>query len=615
LQKACKYHFKTRALIVSGLLIRRGILLIGCCMACCCLEAQYYLAGTTVDSSGKPLAFVKIRLHSTGILYESGGPGAFGIPSPVKKDSVTCFLHGYDTLRSALIAGANNVLTLSLNRQNQIEAIETNGLSSQTKNLLRDPQYTKQAWGESYNEVIENGFVNTPEFPTTAFSPNGNNASYSNIRRFINNKVEVTPDAVRLEEMLNYFSLSVAKAPPKGRLFNLETRISDCPWKSTSKLLFVNARAATLELDKVPPANLVFLIDNSGSMDMPNRLPLLKSAFKMLARNLRDTDRVSIVTYGGNAGIMLPPTSGREKDKIIREINGIMPGGATPGSNGIQMAYDLAINTSIPNGNNRVILATDGDFNVGITEENALINLIEQYRHTGVFLTCLGVGMGNYKDSKIEVLAKHGNGNFAYLDKETEAEKVLVKELTQNLYAVASDVTMHIDLDPAFIRQYRLIGYDNRREAVKDSTSKLFGSEIGSGYSMVSIFEIEPADTSFGGLQKLVGENIGKLRVECIDTKTGKTANTPAEPVIFNYQPFSSLDPGLRFAAALTMFGSILRKSPFTPGIGFDQVKSIAAAAADNSDPLQLEFVELVEQAKQIYLPEKHKKWQKKKDE
>jgi Ca-activated chloride channel family protein len=573
------------------------------------------LAGTTVDSSGNPLPFVKIRLHSTGLMYESGGPGAFGIPSPVKKDSATCILHGYDTLRTILVSGSNNVLTLSLSRQNKIELIETNALSSLTKNLLNNPNYSKQAWGESYNEVIENGFVKTEEFPTTAFSPNGNNASYSNIRRFISNKVEVTPDAVRLEELLNYFSLSIASAPPKGRLFNIETKISDCPWRSSSKLLFVNAQAATLDLDKVPPANLVFLIDNSGSMDMPNRLPLLKSAFQMLARNLRDTDHVSIVTYGGTAGIMLPPTSGREKEKIIKVIKGIMPGGSTPGSNGIQMAYELAINTTIPNGNNRVILATDGDFNVGITEESELITLIEQYRHTGIFLTCLGVGMGNYKDSKIEVLAKHGNGNFAYLDKETEAEKVLVKELTQNLYAVASDVTMHVDLDPTYIRQYRLIGYDNRREAVKDSTSKLFGSEIGSGYSMVSIFEIEPADTSAVAIQNLMGQYIGKVRVDCIDTRTGKKANTPAEAVNFNYQPFSSVDPRLRFATGLTMFGSILRKSPFTTGLSFEQVQSIAAGSADNTDPLQLEFVQLVEQAKQIYFPEKRKKWQKKKDE
>lgn len=592
---ARQIHQKPRALLLVALAF------------CLPAGAQYYLSGTTVDSAGKPVPFVKLRLHSTGMLYESGGEGGFGIPSGFKKDTVICFAKGYDTIKTLLSAGNNTVL-MSLSRQNRPELVETNALSSLTKNLLKDPEYTRQNSGESYSEVIENGLVQTRDFPTTGFSPNGNNASYSNIRRFLNNQLAVPTDAVRTEELLNYFSLSVASPPAKDELFNIDTRISACPWNSARQLLFVSAQARTLELDKVPPANLVFLIDNSGSMDLPNRLPLLKSAFQMLVKNLRDTDMVSIVTYGGTAGIALTPTSGRQKDKISQVIQGIMPGGATPGSNGIQLAYELAINTSIPKGNNRVILATDGDFNVGITEEDQLIALIERYRHTGVFLTCLGVGMGNYKDSKIEVLAKHGNGNFAYLDKETEAEKVLVKELTQNLYAVASDVTMQVDFNPATIRQYRLLGYDNRREAVKDSTARLIGSEIGSGYSMVSVFEIEPTDTSAAGIAKLAGKNIGTVRIDCIDTKTGKKAMIPAWPVSFNYQPFAAADKKLRFATALTMFGTLVRNSPYATAMSFTQVLQIAGAAADKSDPLQAEFLQLAQAADTIYGGEKKKK-------
>lgn len=579
------------------------------------LNAQYYLAGTTSDSSNKPIPFVKMRLHSTGLMYESGGSGGFGIPSPNKKDSVTCVVAGYDTLRTLVNAGNTNLLILTLSRQNVINPIETNRLSSLTKNLLEDPTYKLQAFGESYSEVIENGFVKTTDFPTTGFSPDGSNASYSNIRRFINNELPVPPDAVRMEELLNYFSLSCASPPVNGQLFNVDTRVTDCPWNSGKKLLYVNAQAKTLELDKVPPANLVFLIDNSGSMDLPNRLPLLKSAFQMLVKNLRDIDRVAIVTYGGTAAIALPPTPGSQKDKINKAIREIVPGGATPGSFGIQLAYQLATTNKIARGNNRVILATDGDFNVGITEEKELETLIEQYKNTGVYLTCLGVGMGNYKDSKIEVLAKHGNGNFAYLDKETEAEKVLVKELTQNLYAVASDVTVHVDFNPSLVKQYRLIGYDNRKDAVKDSSSKLLGSEIGSGYSMVSVFEIEPADTSAAWLQKTIGLNIGSIRIDAIETKTGKKAGLPLQSIPFNYLPFNETDRRLRLATAITMFGTILRHSPFSANINFDQVMQIAGASIDNNDALQSEFVQLVQSADLIYFPDKKKKRIKKKED
>lgn len=561
------------------------------------------------------MPFVKIRLHSNNTLYQSGSSGGFGLPSARRQDSATCILEGYDTLTALLYSGRPNEVILTLNKRSWREETQINRLSSLTKNLLKDPSYKNLAFGESYSEVIENGFVNTAAFPSTGFSPNANNAAYSNIRRFINNQTQVPPDAVRMEEMVNYFSLSTAAPPRSGETFNVETNITDCPWNSKNLLLFVNAQAKTLDLENVPPANLVFLIDNSGSMDMPNRLPLLKSAFKMLVKNLRDTDRVAIVTYGGSAMIALPPTRGSQKDKIIKAIQEIVPGGATPGSNGIQLAYQLATTNPIPNGNNRVILATDGDFNVGITAEKELEELIETYRNSGVFLTCLGVGMGNYKDSKIEVLARHGNGNFAYLDKEQEAEKVLVKELTQNLYAVASDVTFHIDLNSKLIKQYRLIGYDNRKEAIKDSSSKLLGVEIGSGYSMVSIMEIEPADTSIQWRNSIATDIIGTVKINCANPKTGEPIFINPHPIPFNYTSFYQIDPRLRFATAITMFGSLLRRSPVAKNMSFKQIAPIAAAAIDNNDPLQLEFLELLEGADAIYNPEKKKKWGRRKEE
>jgi Ca-activated chloride channel family protein len=589
--------------------------LLACCLICLPSFGQYYFTGKTVDANNSPLSFVKLRLHSSTTQYQSGSTGGFGLPSATKKDTITCILRGYDTLITIVSSGVENVLVLTPRKQMEQKPELANKLVSLTSNLNRELTYTKQLIGETYSEIVENGFVQTSQSPSTGFSPNSNNASYSNTRRFINNQSQVPPAAVRIEEMLNYFSLSVAKPPPPDEIFNIETQVTDCPWDSTHLLLFINAQAQTLNLENVPPANLVFLIDNSGSMDMPNRLPLLKSAFRMLVKNLRDVDRVAIVTYGGVASIALPPTSGQYKDKINKVIQEIMPGGATPGSNGIQMAYELATTNPIPNGNNRVILATDGDFNVGITAEKELEDLIERYRGTGVFLTCLGVGMGNYKDSKIEVLAKHGNGNFAYLDKEQEAEKVLVKELTQNLYAVASDVSFHIDLNPALIKEYRLIGYDNRLEAIADSSSKLLGGEIGSGYSMVSVFEIVPKDTTAAWRNRNLSANAGNIRVKYKPSVGRQEAMEKNVAIPFNYVTFYETDRRLRFATAICMFGSLLKQSPYAAHIKFEQIPPVAAASLQADDPLQIEFVELVEAARKIYFPEKKKKWSWRKDD
>ena len=278
----------------------------------------------------------------------------------------------------------------------------------------------------------------------------------------------------------------------------LKTTLSSCPWNADNQLFYINLSSKKLNLDTLPPSNLVFLIDISGSMDMPNRLPLLKSAFRFLVNNLRDKDSVAIVVYGGTIGTMLNTTSGGEKEKILKAIDELVPGGSTPGESGIKLAYSVARNHFIKGGNNRVILATDGDFNVGLKTEEELDELITQQRESGIYLTCLGVGMGNYKDSKIQTLAKKGNGNFAYLDNFKEAEKVLLTEFTQTLYAVADDVYMNVEFNPEYVKEYRLIGFDNKVGALKDSLSIIEGGEIGSGHSMVAMFEIVPTDINKG---------------------------------------------------------------------------------------------------------------------
>ena len=407
-------------------------------------SAQLYLRGEVKDENDIPLANAKILLHSTGYLYHSGSMGSFGINLPSRFDSVTVSLSGYQTIAAKVDAGKYLVLQLKVLRTTAMG--QQNRLMSFTKDLkLKDRSHWATS-GETYSSLVENEFVEAKRYPETGFAVRIDKASYSNVRRFLNMDSRVPPDAVRIEEMMNYFNFGYTK-PLADSTFSITSHVSDCPWNQKSQLLFVQACAKKVDPEKIPPSNLVFLIDISGSMDLPNRLPLLKSAFKLLVDNLREKDTMSIVVYGSTVGVWLPPTSGKDKQKIRKSIEELYPGGSTPGQSGILSAYSLAKSQFIRGGNNRVILATDGDFNVGQTSDEELEKLITSYQETGIYLTCLGVGMGNYKDSKLEILAKKGNGNFSYLDNEAEAEKVLVKEFTQNVYSVADDASLNIRFD------------------------------------------------------------------------------------------------------------------------------------------------------------------------
>jgi Ca-activated chloride channel family protein len=417
----------------------------------------------------------------------------------------------------------------------------------------------------------------------------------------------VPPDAVRTEELLNYFNLHY-REPGNGEIFHLESQLTSCPWDMEKQLLFLNVNAKKIDLDRVPPGNFVFLIDVSGSMDMPNRLPLLKAAFQMLVKNLRSKDTVSIVTYGGNIGIHLQPTSGAEKEKIIASIEELTANGDTPGEAAILTAYKLAEKTFIKDGQNRVILATDGDFNVGISSEKALDDLITKERQTGVYLTCLGVGMGNFKDSKLETLAKRGNGNFAYLDDIKEAEKVLVKELTQTFFAVADDVYMNIQFNPKFVRSYRLVGFDNKRDAVIDNSIDLEGGEIGSGNSVLAVFEIVPASDALFTVPDVNGnEGVATATMQygvCNDT-IHKQVQMICLP---RYAEFKTIDKELQFATAVVMFALKLKQSKYMKAADWLDIQNIALASYDPNSYLQKEFIDLVNKAQKIYTGKKKKK-------
>ncbi len=480
-------------------------------------------------------------------------------------------------------------------------------LSSLTKDLEKQEQKSWFTGDETYASLLENRFINAKKHPNTGMSLNVDRASYSNIRRFITLNSLVPPDAVRIEEMLNYFNLDYHE-PEDDKLFHIKTTLSQCPWNTDNQLFYVNLSSRKLDLDTLPPSHLVFLIDVSGSMDMPNRLPLLQSAFRLLVNNLRDKDSVAIVVYGGVTGVMLNTTSGGEKTKILKVIDELVPGGSTPGESGIKLAYSVARNHFIKGGNNRVILATDGDFNVGLRTETELDEMISAQRETGIYLTCLGVGMGNYKDSKIQTLAKKGNGNFAYLDNFKEAEKVLLKEFTQTLYAVADNVYMDVIFNPEYVKDYRLVGFDNKVGALRDSTSTIEGGEIGSGHSMIALFEIVPTEINKGAIK----DNFTTGKFAEVKLKY-QFPNLPKEyndsyTSSFSYTPSDQLANCYHFSAAVAMFGSLLRSSQFIKDIGWNEIIGLAQSSSGTNDLLQKEFVKLVQQAKTLYSKVKKRK-------
>lgn len=560
------------------------------------------MRGEIKDDKNTPVSNARIILHSSGLLYSSGGSGSFGIMSNKPIDSITVSQDGYQTMCVRLEANKYHQIVLKLLHA---AAVSRNKLLSITKDLRLEDRENWTVGGETYSSLLENEFVVAKKFPETGFAIHTDKASYSNIRRFLNMNTMVPPDAVRTEEVLNYFDYSY-KTPPRDSVFGYDSYISDCPWNTETKLLYLQVCAKKLDPEKIPPSNLVFLIDVSGSMDMPNRLPLLKSSFKLLVDNLREKDTVSIVVYGSAIGVWLVPTSGKEKEKIRKAIEELNPGGSTPGESGIRSAYRVAKSQFIKGGNNRVILATDGDFNVGQSSEDELDKLITQHQQFGIYLTCLGVGMGNYKDSKLEVLAKKGNGNFAYIDKESEGEKILVKELTQTLYTVADDVYLSVNFNPEVINEYRLIGFDNKMKALADTLSKVEGGEVGSGHSILALFEIRPSSDWKEGM---IYQKVGLANTIISYRNPGDTSlRSSSYRVPLLTTEFYELPKPYRFATSLSMFSSLLKDSKYSRKYNWSDVIDIATESHNPQDAIQKEFIEMVEKSKKIYSKSRKKK-------
>lgn len=551
-------------------------------------KAQSYIRGQVLDESNKPLLGVQIYLPASQSFYTTGSSGSFGFQTAAGTDSVEFTLQGYEMVKTRL--GGSRFSTVVMKMQPGTAEARRPKLLSLVAKQGTDQRRNQWVQGETYSNLVENELMPTAQFPTTGFALNIDKASYSNIRRFINMQMRVPTDAVRIEELLNYFNFDY-QPPPAPDIFSLRSQVTDCPWSADKRLLYLHICGQKINLDRMPPSNFVYLLDISGSMEMPNKLPLIKSAFRALTNNLRAIDTVSIVVYGGTVATMLEASPGSNRQKILDVIDGLEANGETPGAAGLVLAYSVARQHFHPGGNNRVILATDGDFNVGQTGEKELEEVITRERQSGIYITCLGVGMGNYKDSKLEVLAKRGNGNFAYLDNTQEAEKVLVKELSQNLYTVARDVYATVQFNKDAVGQYRLIGFENREDAVMDTASVVDGGEVGSGYSLMAIFEIQ---------EKEEAGDVGQVRLS-FRLPDDTILRSVSYRCPSNYAPLQSLDKSYPFAAAVALYGMILRESKYTRSATFQDVLTLANMGLDPEIYLENDFIRQVEKTIRIY--------------
>ena len=477
---------------------------------------------------------------------------------------------------------------------------------------LRRP---RESWNtESYDRIEENPFLAVVDNPYSTFSIDVDAAAYSNMRRYVEAGYLPPVDAIRIEEFINYFTYDYPD-PGGEHPFSITTEVMRCPWNEENKLVHVGLQGRRVAMKDLPPNNLVFLLDVSGSMRSSNKLPLLKRAFLLLIENLRPEDRVAIVVYAGAAGLVLPSTPGDDKEAIVAAIDKLSAGGTTAGGAGIKLAYKVAEDNFIKSGNNRVILATDGDFNTGVSSDGEMVGLIEEKRESGVFITALGFGYGNLKDSKLEKIADHGNGNYAYIDDIHEARKVLVNELGATLLTIAKDVKIQVEFNPARVEEFRLIGYENRMLKKEDfDDDKKDAGEIGAGHSVTALYEVVPADA------RRVAKKDHKSRYMTVSIDSQAYETGEMLTVRFRYKApdgdkskliTSTLDDrdgditevseSFRFATAVTQFGLLMRESQYKGESSYQSVLALAKGSLGKDQyGYRHEFVRLVEKAREL---------------
>lgn len=593
---------------------------------------SFEIKGKVIDDTGSPLIGANILVKGTTNGSISDVDGKFNLNVSDSCVVLVVSYTGFTTTEKPACAGneiqvtlgtsyaLSEVVVTSSGRKNS--PMKIRGINSRAKHdemINATPSYMGNAKimspqpdfnTEDYDRIQENRFHRATQEPQSTFSIDVDAASYTNLRRHINNGQRPPADAVRIEEMINYFDYDYPE-PTGKHPFSITTEVSDCPWEPKHRLVHIGLQGKHTPTENLPAANLVFLIDVSGSMNVANKLPLVQSSFKLLADQLRPQDRVAIVVYAGAAGLVLEPTTGNNKTKIKEAIDKLEAGGSTAGGEGIRLAYKTAKAHFIKGGNNRVILATDGDFNVGVSSDAEMVQIVEEERKSGVYLTVLGYGMGNYKDNKMQKMADSGNGNHAYIDNLDEARRVLVSEFGGTMYTIAKDVKLQLEFNPAVVQGYRLIGYENRVLNNEDfDDDKKDAGELGAGHTVTALYEIIPVgvDSKF-----LVADK--ELKYQERDLKPNATRSNELLTVKFRYKvpeadnsqlmeevvmdknvSIAKSSDNFRWSAAVATFGMLLRNSEFKGEASYELCKKLAAEArGKDNEGYRAEMIRLME--------------------
>jgi Ca-activated chloride channel homolog len=608
------------------------------------IEKTGKVTGRVRDPKGTALANVQVLVEGTALNALTDSAGSYVLPAvPEGTVQLRALSIGYVSARAVIKVRAGRTTThdftlqpanLQLQELTVTDTLPTNQAAPQSRAIPRtevdreqkrdavrgalqgvpsEPWRWQQEPGntEAYNRIEDNRFLAARANPLSTFSIDVDAASYSNVRRFLSRGTLPPADAVRLEELVNYFTYTYPDQTG-NHPFAVTTDVGPCPWAADHRLVRIGLQAKRVATRDLPPSNLVFLLDVSGSMQSEDKLPLVKQAFRALVQELRPEDRVAIVVYAGAAGLVLPSTSGADKPSILEAIDRLEAGGSTAGGAGIKLAYDVARENYLPEGNNRVILATDGDFNVGVSSDAEMIRLVESRREEGTFLTVLGFGTGNLKDSKMEQMADKGNGHYAYIDNFREAHKVFVREFGGTLFTVAKDVKIQVEFNPARVQAYRLLGYENRMLAKEDfADDRKDAGEMGAGHTVTALYEIVPmgarpvavADDSLA-YQQVTLRSTASRSSELMTVKlrykdpNGTRSRLLSTPVVDQGEAGSS---DLQFASAVAAFAMVLRNSEYKGAASYDLVLRLAREAR-GADPegYRTEFITMVERARSL---------------
>lgn len=615
------------------------------------LEESRIVTGLVIDYySNAPVNDVHIVVKGTDIGTKSGPKGKFSISVPSGKNTLI-FNKKHYRERTILLKNSQTHLEIKLIPAGILPVEEKLSIKSGTvkqrskksdgnmyffvkpeaEGVAEDSFMDSMGFGydelmddedswntEEYDVIRENTFRNPVHKPLSTFSIDVDAASYSNLRRVINNGQVPYKDMVRIEEMINYFSYDY-KNPKGEHPFSINTEVSFAPWNKKHRLVHIGIQGKKMDKAQTVASNLVFLIDVSGSMSAANKLPLLKSSMKLLVNELTAQDRVSIVTYAGSAGLVLPPTPGTEKEKILEAFDRLKSGGSTAGGQGIKLAYKVATESHITGGNNRVILATDGDFNIGVSSTSELVRMVEEKRKSGIFLTITGFGMGNYKDGRMEQISNAGNGNYYYIDNIKEAKKVFVTDMQATLFTIAKDVKIQVEFNPTKVQAYRLIGYENRKMKAEDfNNDQKDAGELGAGHTVTALYEVIPT-----GVKSEFLADVDPLKYQNSNTQptvksselltvkfrykdpNGTKSKLIVSPLNDQSTDFNSTSDDFRFSAAVAEFGMLLRESEFRQGSSYDH--ALALAIGSKGQDVNGYRAELIDMIRSVQLLEKSK--------